>query len=153
MEEKEEQVVPLIDEELEKKETVVVVEREEVVEKEEESPLAVTPEVPKRPCPPDTTIHGRPPPEGFALYCAGEGPRGRVVRRGWYVGYYEDGRKASEGVYLDDARDGKWVFYYGNGKIRLEAGYKKGKKHGRWVFRDRDGVEIRMVEYADDIEM
>lgn len=147
VEEKEEQVAPVIDEELEKEETVAV------VEKEEESPLAVTPEVPKRPCPPDATIHGSPPPEGFELYCAGHGPRGIAVRRGWYVGYYEDGRKASEGVYLDDARDGRWVFYYGNGKVRLEAGYKAGMKHGRWVFRDRDGVEIRVVEYADDLEV
>ena len=124
-------------------------EKKEVVEKGQAvSPPEVAPEVPKDPCPSGAVVRGSPPPDGFEVYCAGED----LVRNGWYVGFYEDGRKASEGVYSDGVRDGKWVFYYGNGKIRLEAGYRKGRKHGRWVFRDREGAEIRAVEYVDDLE-
>lgn len=124
-------------------------EKEREEEKEQGSPPAVTPEVPQDPCPSGTTVHGSPPPRGFEVYCAG----GDRVQNGWYVGFYEDGRKASEGVYAEGARDGKWIFYYSDGKIRLEAGYRRGKKHGRWVFRDREGAEIRAVEYADDFEV
>jgi hypothetical protein len=124
--------------------------KKEVAErKQEESPPAVAHEIHKDPCPSGAAVHGSPPPKGFEVYCAGEDR----VRNGWYIGFYEDGQKASEGVYTYGARDGEWVFYYSNGKIRLQAGYRKGKKHGRWVFRDRDGVEIRVVEYADDLEL
>jgi len=117
----------------------------------EESParLRVQPEVELKPCPSGALVVGQPPPDGFEMFCAVEDAKVRWKHHGWYVGWYDNGQRASEGEYVDGKRHGAWIFWHHNGQKRLEAGYRMGEKRGRWTFWDRDGAETKVIDYPD----
>lgn len=48
--------------------------------------------------------------------------------------WYNDGRKAYEGYYLEGIKTGKWIFWYGNGDVKCQGEYKNGLQEGKWKF-------------------
>ena len=128
---------------------VRVEKKKDEVTREPQAELEVRPEVKVKPCPAGAVLVGEPPPFSFEMFCAVPDPKVRWKYHGWYVGWYGNGQKASEGEYVDGKRQGTWIFWHNNGQKRLEAGYRMGEKHGRWTFWDKDGVETRVIDYRD----
>jgi hypothetical protein len=122
------------------------IEKAEVVAKPQVK-LEVQPEAPQKPCPAGAFLVGEPPPSGFEMYCAVPDPQARYKFHGWYLSWYGNGQKASEGEYFDGLRHGTWIFWHKNGQKRLAAGYQMGEKRGRWTFWDKDGAESSVVDY------
>lgn len=123
-----------------------VEEKKDEVTKEPRAEPEVRPEVEVRPCPSGAQVIGQLPPDGFELFCAVPDPEVRWKHHGWYIGWYGNGQKASEGEYVDGKRHGTWSFWHKNGQKRLEAGYRMGEKQGRWKFWDKDGVETKVID-------
>jgi hypothetical protein len=107
----------------------------------------VQPEVPQKPCPAGARLVGEPPPSGFEVFCAVPDPKSRYKYHGWYLSWFGNGQKASEGEYADGLRHGTWIFWHKNGQKRLEAGFQMGEKRGRWTFWDKDGAQTSVVDY------
>jgi hypothetical protein len=120
----------------------------EVQEEPEAAPEVKAAFIPK-PCPTGAQVMGQPPPDGFEMFCAVRDPKVRYKHQGWYIGWYENGQKASQGEYVDGQRHGTWIFWHSNGQKRLEAGYHLDEKRGRWTFWDKNGAETKVIDYQD----
>jgi hypothetical protein len=109
--------------------------------------LEVKPAATHKPCPAGASLIGERPPSGYEMFCAVPDPKVRFKYHGWYVSWYGNGQKASEGEYIDDQRHGTWIFWHKNGQKRLEALYKMGDRRGRWTFWDKDGAESKVIDF------
>jgi antitoxin component YwqK of YwqJK toxin-antitoxin module len=84
------------------------------------------------------------------------------IRQGFFTYYYENGKKASEGMYAKDKKSGEWNYwsaegvlknterfangfiisatgYYENGQRRYSGEYTYGKRQGEWTYWNPEG--------------
>jgi antitoxin component YwqK of YwqJK toxin-antitoxin module len=69
------------------------------------------------------------------------------LRDGYWVYYYDNGNKWSEGSYIKGLDQGKRTTYYQNGAKRYQGDYKEGKRVGIWVFYDSTGKQLKEIDY------
>jgi antitoxin component YwqK of YwqJK toxin-antitoxin module len=55
-------------------------------------------------------------------------------KTGYWKMYYNTGQLAIEGAFANDKPDGQWKFYSREGQLQKEGKYKAGKEDGLWVF-------------------
>ncbi|MCG8700446.1 MAG: hypothetical protein MI922_20495, partial [Bacteroidales bacterium] len=55
-------------------------------------------------------------------------------RQGEWINYFESGKIASRGKYVNSLRHGDWNFYFENGKTEQKGKYNKGRKTGIWYW-------------------
>ncbi len=68
-------------------------------------------------------------------------------RNGEWISWFDDGKKNSQGTYVNGELDGKYTVWYPNGNIHYTGRYKKGKQIGKWKFYSEDGNLIKETEY------
>lgn len=61
------------------------------------------------------------------------------INEGAFEEYYQNGRLASKGFFLNGTKNGHWKEYYENGTLFAEGYYNSGKKHGIWKYYDSEG--------------
>lgn len=65
-----------------------------------------------------------------------------------FVGYSEEGFKASEGTYLDEGlKEGPWKYYYEDGTVSSEENYVKGELQGAQRDNWKNGKLLREYQY------
>lgn len=69
-------------------------------------------------------------------------------RSGLWESFYEDGKKWSEGYYLDGIENGIKQVWYESGKLRYTGEVKDGKPIGDWYFWDEAGNKT-LKSYKD----
>lgn len=69
-------------------------------------------------------------------------------RDGYWVSYYKNGNKWSEGYYKEGLNDGKRTTYYESGKVRYIGYYQSDKRVGKWQFFDEAGNLVKEVDYS-----
>ena len=69
-------------------------------------------------------------------------------RDGYWVSYYENGNKWSEGFYKNGMNEGKRTTYFESGKVRYAGQYLNDKRVGKWRFYDEAGNLLREVDYS-----
>ncbi len=112
------------------------------------------------------------------LFCRKiEAKDGVHVPHGSYASYHPNGKKSSEGQYVDGFRSGLWTFYdeagqvtgrtefeggnyhgkrvqyFANGKPRIIEEFSKGKRNGVVQEFSEDGKLVRQARYQDDREV
>ncbi len=70
-------------------------------------------------------------------------------REGEWIGFFESGKKQSEGFFKAGLRDGKALVYHENEQIYYEGYYKNGKQVGKWIFFDPQGKKVNEKDYGD----
>jgi antitoxin component YwqK of YwqJK toxin-antitoxin module len=84
------------------------------------------------------------------------------VKNGYFIYYYENGKKREEGSYRNNYRTGEWkgwfkegndkliykyetgtlkevIAYYENGNVKYYGKYLNGLKNGKWTYWNKDG--------------
>jgi len=56
------------------------------------------------------------------------------VKHGHFIYYYENGKKSSEGNYVDDKSEGIWSVWYDNGQKKSEGAYNDNSAEGIWQY-------------------
>ena len=69
-------------------------------------------------------------------------------RDGYWVSYYENGNKWSEGYYRNGMNDGKRTTYFESGKVRYTGQYLNDRRIGKWQFYDEAGNLLKEVDYS-----
>ncbi len=64
--------------------------------------------------------------------------------------FHENGRKASEGVYIDQLKDGEWRYYADHDTLIKVENYQMGKRNGPWKTYSTDGVLLEECDYLND---
>lgn len=64
--------------------------------------------------------------------------------------FHENGRKASEGVYIDQQKDGEWRYYSEHDTLIKVENYKAGKRNGLWQTYSPSGVLLEECNYLND---
>lgn len=62
-----------------------------------------------------------------------------TVREGHFVYYYENGKKQSEGDYINDKHSGPWTYWYENGQKKSEGNCTAGNLEGIWTYYFESG--------------
>ncbi|MGI6292418.1 MAG: toxin-antitoxin system YwqK family antitoxin [Bacteroidales bacterium] len=68
-------------------------------------------------------------------------------RDGKWTAWFENGKKNSEGTYVNGKEEGKYTVWYPNGKIRYTGYYKNGERNGKWKFYNEEGKLINEIDY------
>ncbi len=95
-------------------------------------------------CPPEATLQGARPPEGFALWCEQEG-----VKHGPHATWHPNGRPASAGLYRDGRREGVWLRYHPKGGLVTSATFRGDVQHGPMREYDALGADRRETRWVD----
>lgn len=69
-------------------------------------------------------------------------------RHGYWVYYYDNGNKWSEGHYLNGLEDQMRRVWYPDGKLNYEGMFHLGKRIGKWKFWDETGILIQEIDYS-----
>jgi antitoxin component YwqK of YwqJK toxin-antitoxin module len=72
----------------------------------------------------------------------------RGVAQGQQKHWYENGRLASDGQYVDGYAEGLHTQWHENGQVYEEGTYQLGRRHGVFKRFDEDGVVERTQEWA-----
>lgn len=64
--------------------------------------------------------------------------------------YHENGRKASEGAYIDQQKDGEWRYYSNQDTLLKVENYQQGKRNGHWQTYSSSGVLLEECDYLND---
>ncbi len=73
-----------------------------------------------------------------------------IVRTGTWTFFHDNGKKRSEGEYVEGKRTGTWHFYTTRGAPVAEGEYVDDKREGEWTLWDALG-EPRRVVYQDGV--
>lgn len=68
-------------------------------------------------------------------------------RNGKWTSWFDDGKKNSQGTYVNGELDGKYTVWHPNGNIHYTGQYKKGKQIGKWTFYNDNGKLLKEIEY------
>ena len=60
-------------------------------------------------------------------------------KHGYWVTYYANGHKRSEGCYLAGKKEGLWIQYHKNGNKAIEATFRDGKHEGKYIGYNENG--------------
>ncbi len=78
-------------------------------------------------------------------------------KNGDYVGvqkyFYKNDSLKTELNYYADERDGTSKFYHENGKLDHIEYHVLGDNFGTWVYYNKDGVELKKIQYYDDRQL
>ena len=77
----------------------------------------------------------------------------RGKREGRWTTWFDNGKKRSEGGYLDGEMHGPFTLFYESGNKREEGQYVRGRAHGRWVKWDEDGNRVKEVEFRHGVKV
>lgn len=69
---------------------------------------------------------------------------------GYWVSFYEDGTRKSEGNWTEGKLDGEWVFYDVRGRVQQTLHYERGMKDGEEQLWDSTGVLSRSRPWVRD---
>jgi len=96
-----------------------------------------------------------------------------LVKDGWFIYYFPDGRRSLGGKYENNIRQGTWMRWHSNGQLRdsLQLGnnlpngssiswfyngnresegiYRQGKYEGNWIFYHENGKVATREKYED----
>ena len=59
--------------------------------------------------------------------------------QGTWEQYYNNGKLATKGNYVNGERDGYWEYYDDNGKLFSKGNYVNGKRDGYWEYYKNNG--------------
>jgi antitoxin component YwqK of YwqJK toxin-antitoxin module len=71
-------------------------------------------------------------------------------RQGMQKYYFKNDSLKSELSYYGDEEDGAAKYYYDNGKVEHTEYRVLGDDFGTWVFYNKDGIELKRIQYYDD---
>ena len=74
-----------------------------------------------------------------ALYGQGEIRNKKEI--GFWVYWYENGKKAREGNFLEGKREGMHAYWYANGNLRGTGHFKNDRYDGKWTMYNEDGSQ------------
>ena len=64
--------------------------------------------------------------------------------------YHENGRKASEGAYIDQQKDGEWRYYSNQDTLIKVENYQVGNRNGVWQTYSTSGVLLEETNYLNN---
>lgn len=64
--------------------------------------------------------------------------------------YHENGRKASEGAYIDQQKDGEWRYYSNQDTLIKVENYQVGNRNGLWQTYSTSGVLLEETNYLNN---
>jgi len=56
-----------------------------------------------------------------------------TTRQGHFIYYFENGRKSSEGNYVNNKNEGLWTYWHENGKKESEGIFKNDLRQDKWA--------------------
>jgi antitoxin component YwqK of YwqJK toxin-antitoxin module len=62
--------------------------------------------------------------------------------------YFETGKIAAEGKYLNNKKEDLWKYYYSNGRVESQGKYKEDELEGLWMFFNKAGNTIDKKDYT-----
>ena len=71
------------------------------------------------------------------------------IKYGHFSYFYENGKKKSEGDYINNDNDGFWTYWYENGQKRSEGNYKNDLKQGKWEYWHENGKKKSEGRYTN----
>lgn len=69
-------------------------------------------------------------------------------RHGYWVYFYENGNKWSEGTYVNGREDQRRSVWYPNGQLNYEGMFQSGERVGVWRFWDEAGTLLSEIDYG-----
>jgi len=78
-----------------------------------------------------------------------------IIKRkeeGFWIFWYENGQKWSEGNYRNGKREGLWITWWSTGQKWTEGNYRNGEKEGLWVSWHRRGQKASEGNYRNGEE-
>jgi hypothetical protein len=79
---------------------------------------------------------------GIEQWCERDG-----VMHGPYNRFHDDGTKAVDGMYADNAPDGNWLWKHPNGTKASKGTYRKGKQAGSWTWWHPNGMRAQEGDF------
>jgi Uncharacterized protein conserved in bacteria len=73
-----------------------------------------------------------------------------ISRQGHFIYYHENGKKSSEGNYINNRAEGFWNYWHENGQKKSSGEYLAGKKEGAWEYWYEDGSKKSEGKYLKD---
>ncbi len=70
-------------------------------------------------------------------------------KEGYWIAYYANGNKRSEGAYKNGRKDGKWILYHQNGNKQSDATFRNGQYEGHYVSYHKNRQKFREGEYGE----
>ena len=70
-------------------------------------------------------------------------------RHGHWIYYYRNGKKWSEGFFLNGERNGEAKTCHENGQLYIQGEYTDGKRTGTWKFWDKNGEMMKEINYDE----
>lgn len=67
-----------------------------------------------------------------------------------FVKYYDNGKKMTEGSYLDGKKHGVWKTWNEEGKLTAKARYKYGEKSGKWMIVDENDKNVFHISFENN---
>jgi uncharacterized protein len=71
-------------------------------------------------------------------------------KHGHFIYFHENGRKASEGEYVNDKNEGIWTYWHENGQKRSEGKFKNDLRQDIWVYWHENGQRKSEGLYIDN---
>ncbi|MBP7102071.1 MAG: hypothetical protein KBA86_02380 [Bacteroidales bacterium] len=68
-------------------------------------------------------------------------------QNGIWISWFENGKKNSQGMYVNGKVDGKYTVWYPNGNVHYVGYYKNGQKTGKWKFYNESGKLTKENNY------
>ena len=68
-------------------------------------------------------------------------------RDGVWTSWFENGKKNSQGTFVNGKENGKYTVWYPNGNIHYYGQYKNGEKTGKWKFYDEAGNLMKETNF------
>jgi antitoxin component YwqK of YwqJK toxin-antitoxin module len=75
----------------------------------------------------------------------------QVINHGKYTEFYANGKKFSEGNYVNGVHDGVWSFWHENGELAKTVTFKNGRADGSWEAHRDDGSLFAKKSYKDNL--
>lgn len=72
------------------------------------------------------------------------------AKQGHFIYFYENGRKSSEGEYVNDNKEGFWTSWHENGQKKSEGLYKNDLRQDKWNFWHENGQKKSEGLYIND---
>jgi antitoxin component YwqK of YwqJK toxin-antitoxin module len=70
---------------------------------------------------------------------------------GIWTCWHDNGKKASDGYYVNGKQSGQWICWYDNEKKSTEGCYINGEKTGRWVYWYANGDKMYEDSYVNGV--
>jgi uncharacterized protein len=72
------------------------------------------------------------------------------TKQGHFIYFYENGRKESEGEYVNNKNEGFWNYWHENGQKKSEGKFKNDLRQDKWTYWHENGQRKSEGLYIDD---